>query len=151
MKSLFYGGAIAAMSGLLMGAGLKAPLAAEDFEPMDAIAGQFETADVSGYDSGPQYAAPQYAALAYYVPAADYSALEAAEEPAAELTPAVYTEETETPAPVAATAPVYQLAAAEPVDMPANVIRSTDAAAEPDVVGRSQGFEMVEAPATDMF
>ena len=142
MKSLFYGGAVAAVSGLLLGAGLKAPLAAEDFEPMAEITAGFETTEVAGYDAAPQYVAPSY-----YTPVVQLRPTPA-EDAEADLVPAVYTTEVDDEAPAAA---VYQLAAAEPVQPSADRIRPVQPVESPPVVGASQGFEMVEAPATSMF
>jgi hypothetical protein len=71
------------------------------------------------------------------------------EDVEAELTPAVYTLEDDEDGP--GSTPVYELAAVERAERPANVIRSAPPAEEPAVAGRSQGFEMVEAPAAGLF
>ena len=134
MKSLFYGGAVAAVSGLVLGAGMKAPVAVADFEPMAEVGGDFEAAELTGYDP-----APQYVTQAAYTPVTEFRTLQSA-EPAGELTPAVYTVEPDESAP----APIYELAAVEPDEAPTNIIRSTDALPEPPVTGHSQGFALVE-------
>ena len=144
MKSLFYGGAVAAVSGLLLGAGLKAPLAVDDFEPMHEIAG-FETAEVSGYDAAPQYVAPTY-----YMPVVQVHPTATVDEVArAELAPAVYTTGVDDDA--TGDGAVYRLAAAEPAGSAPELIRRAEPIEAPTVVGASQGFEMVEAPAAEMF
>jgi hypothetical protein len=136
MQSLFYGAAVAAVSGLLMGAGLKAPLAVEDFEPMQEITG-FQTAELDTYAPDAGYvAAPAYAPVS--IPAA-YAAEDAAE---AELKPAVYT--VEEPEPAAAPAATYELTSAQTDAPAANIIRSADAVAQPAVVDHSQGFGLID-------
>ncbi len=138
MKALFYGGAVAAVSGLLLGAAMKSPLAVEDFEPMAEITGGFETAELNGYAVAPY----QYVAPAAYTPVTSLTPFYAVEDEPAELEPAVYTVEPDDPTPEAV--PVYDLAAVEPDEQPANIIRSTDALPDPPVVEHSQGFALVE-------
>lgn len=143
MKSLFYGAAVAAVTGLLMGAGFKMPAVAEEADSIQEIAG-FQTAEMDGYAAPASYSVTQaYVAIPVSAPAytPDYASYDDAydAEPGTKLTPAVYTVEDEGPAP----APVssYRLVPADPQAAPRNLISSAEPAADaPAVVEHSQGF-----------
>jgi len=135
MKSLFYGGAVAAITGLLIGTGLKMP-ALEEFEPMAEVVPGFETAAMSTDSAPAAYVDPgYYTAISTNAPADSFQSAAAAE-----LKPAVFEVEQEEPA----AAPVaYEPPVARELPM-TNVYRSNDAVREPMIVERDQGFGLVD-------
>jgi hypothetical protein len=143
MKAMFYGGAIAAVSGLLMGAGFKTPADAFDVRGAAADMPYIQNADFSEPAPAVQASAayqPEYLNGVAYAPAAYQTSL--ADEAA--ITPAVYTEDVTPPEP----ASVSYDQDAEAAKPAVNAARSEDASpAEPQPIGQSQGFDMVDAPA----
>lgn len=141
MKSLFYGAAVATLSGLLLGAGFKAPLAMEDFQSSSAETFILAEPEAERAPYQPAYLSPIVTPASYTTPADQDLSM------GATLRPAVYTTEVEpeTPAPEAYAPAAERTYAFEP---PAPlVIASTDAVAPEAPVERSQGFYVLqEAP-----
>ena len=140
MKSLFYGSAVAAMSGLLMGAGFKTPLAVEDFQPTTAEAFVLAEPEIAQAAYQPEYLRPIATPASYSWPTDGQAEMGAA------LRPAVYTAEAgaeaPTPAPEAFE-PVADRTFAPERTAPA-VIASNDAVGSEAPFEQSQGFYLLE-------
>jgi hypothetical protein len=136
MKSMFYGAAIAAVSGLMLGAGFKTPLMAEESaaEPMEYV----QAAAVADADYQPDYLNSVSYAPA---PLQPISTSAQADDSAAYVTPAAYEPE---PEPVATPdQPVPYGRASTSVDSVAPA-EAREPEAAPPAVTRSQGFFVLE-------
>lgn len=147
MKSMFYGGAVAAVVGLIMGAGFKTPSDAFDVRGAQEPQAYIQNADFSDDTAQQSYATPsgyqpEYLNGVAYAPA-DFQPMPAA-QPETYATPAVYTADDAQDAPAQVT--YASLDESAPAPAP-RVTRSEGPAAEPQPVDQSQGFAMVDAPA----
>jgi hypothetical protein len=145
MKSMFYGGAAAAVAGLILGAGFKTPSGSFDVRGAQDHQPYTQNADFPDEPSQPAASAPAayqpeylngvaYASAAYE-PAAAY-----APEPEDDPTPAVYTVE-EAWNPQAEADLAGQAASSTP---PPRLLLSEAPVEEPQPVAQDQGFYLVD-------